>query len=69
MWFTIQPKSDTEIGWWIVHWNFEKEINEIKKNKKIGRCDRVMEHVVIFVCIYMQLQTVLFYIYDIIFVT
>jgi hypothetical protein len=23
-WFTLQPKSITEIGWWLVHWNIEK---------------------------------------------
>jgi hypothetical protein len=23
-WFTLQSKSATEIGWWLVHWNAEK---------------------------------------------
>jgi hypothetical protein len=23
-WFTLQPKSATGVGWWLVHYNFEK---------------------------------------------
>jgi hypothetical protein len=29
-WFTLQPKSATEIGWWLVHWNIEKYNKNIK---------------------------------------
>jgi hypothetical protein len=32
-WFPLQPKSATEISWWLVHYNFEKYINKIKKQE------------------------------------
>ena len=38
MWFTLQPNSKTEFGWWIVHKNFEKatkNLDEIRENKNI----------------------------------
>jgi hypothetical protein len=51
-WFPLQPKLATEIGWWLLHWNFEKKIK--KKDKKTGHCDWVTEHLVIFVCMYIK---------------
>jgi hypothetical protein len=41
--FSLQPKSPTEIGWWLVLSNIEKQINKIK-NKKIGHCVWVTKH-------------------------
>jgi hypothetical protein len=41
----------------------------MKKDKKLGRCDWVMEHLVSIVCIKMQLQTVLCCTYNMIFET
>lgn len=29
-WFTLQPKSATEISWWLVHWNIEKYNNNFR---------------------------------------
>ena len=26
MWFTLQPISDTKIGWWLAHYNFKNKI-------------------------------------------
>jgi hypothetical protein len=36
-WFALQPKSATEIGWWLVQLNFEKQIIKLKKQE-----DRIM---------------------------
>jgi hypothetical protein len=66
----FQPKSATEVSWQ-VHQNFEKkkkELIELKK-KKIGHCDWVTEHLVLVVCIWMQLQEVLCCTYNMIFIT
>jgi hypothetical protein len=50
-WFAVQPKSATEISWWQYIRIWENKLVKLKKNDKIGHCDWVTEHVVIFVCI------------------
>jgi hypothetical protein len=32
-WFPLQPKSAIELGWWLVHQNFEKYVNKITKQE------------------------------------
>jgi hypothetical protein len=45
-WFPLHPKSATEIGWWLYIRILKNKLLKFKK-KKIGRCDWVMEHLVL----------------------
>jgi hypothetical protein len=61
-WFTLQPKSATEIGWWLVQSNFEKKTksldvsDKIKNRKKIRLCD--LNYVSHETCSYMHINAV-----------
>ena len=71
-WLSLHPKSATEIGWSLVHWNFEKHNKQLRespmtlKNENLAlwfKVSQSSEHVVIFICTYMQLQSVMLQLY------
>jgi hypothetical protein len=40
-WFAPQSKTATEVGWWLVYWNFEK-LDKIKKSHINAAAEIVM---------------------------
>jgi hypothetical protein len=47
--FPLQPKSATEISWLLVHYNFDKQINAIKKDRTLwlshGTCSYISMYI------------------------